>query len=123
MAFCSSFPSYPPIPTPDTHIVTVTATDLENDPINYIIQDGSEGFRDFKVELTTGRVLVKSNGTLDRESQASYRVTVNAFDVISPPRQPGDYISVTFDVSIADINDEAPQFLSPMRNLSVGEVS
>lgn len=97
--------------------------DLDNDTINYIIEEGSEGFRDFKVENTTGRVLVKSNGILDRESQARYSVTVKAFDVIAPPRQPGDYVSVSFDVSIVDINDEAPQFIFPIQNLSVGEVS
>lgn len=101
----------------------MTAIDLNGDSITYLIEDGSEGFRDFKVDDTTGEVLVKSNGTLDRERQSSYRVTVTAFDNIEPPRQPGDYVSVTFDVSIADINDEAPQFQSPVTNLSVGEVS
>lgn len=118
----SSCSFLPFLPT-DTHVVTVTARDLDGDEINFLIEDGSEGFRDFKVEATTGRVLVKSNGTLDREKQARYSVTVEAFDIIQPPRQPRDYVSVTFDVSIGDINDEAPRFLSPVTNLSVGEVS
>ena len=117
--FCSFF-SFPPT---DTHVVTVSATDLDGDEINFQIAVGTEGFRDFKVEETTGRVLVKSNGTLDREKQARYSVTVNAYDIIEPPRQPRDYVSVTFDVSIGDINDEPPRFLSPVTNLSVGEVS
>ena len=99
------------------------AIDLDGDSITYLIEDGSEGFRDFKVNDTTGEVSVKSNGTLDRERQSRYRVTVKAFDNIEPPRQPGEYVSVTFDVLIADINDEAPQFQAPVTNLSVGEVS
>ena len=120
---CHGDDFFSPASTTDTFVVAVNAIDLDGDSITYLIEDGSEGFRDFKVNSTTGVVSVKSDGTLDRESQSRYSVTVNAFDIIDPPRQPGEYVSVTFDVLIADINDEQPQFQSPVRNLSVGEVS
>ncbi|XP_077579230.1 protocadherin-16-like [Stigmatopora nigra] len=76
----------------------------------YLIRDGNVGGA-FALETRRGadRVLYLDlvvNGALDREERSSYTLTIEAFDGGSPQRRDG----VTLDVTVLDINDNAPVF-------------
>ncbi|XP_077466669.1 protocadherin-16-like [Stigmatopora argus] len=76
----------------------------------YLIRDGNVGGA-FTLETRRGsdRVLYLDlvvNGVLDREERSAYTLTIEAFDGGSPQRSD----AVTLDVSVLDINDNAPVF-------------
>ncbi|PIK46575.1 putative protocadherin Fat 4-like, partial [Apostichopus japonicus] len=80
---------------------TVTATDLDTErggDVSYIIVSG--GIGSFLID-ETGSILV--NSELDRETEASYSLTIVASDGLNQ----GD---CTVTITIADVNDELPTF-------------
>ncbi|GLH01449.1 Fat-like cadherin-related tumor suppressor homolog [Gryllus bimaculatus] len=97
--------------TVGTSVVTVSATDLDsgdNGRIEYSITTGDE----------TGDFVISPNGSiwtrrpLDRETKSLYNLVVTAEDQARPPQQ---RLSSTVQVTIVlkDVNDAAPEFITP----------
>lgn len=88
----------------DTTVAELTAEDpdtMDQDKITYSLQPASI-LQYFDVEPTTGRVYVKNGALLDRESRSSYTVTIQARDSEGKPG------SAVIEVTVTDVNDEAP---------------
>ncbi|XP_071830168.1 cadherin-87A-like isoform X3 [Apostichopus japonicus] len=91
---------------------TVTATDLDTErggDVSYIIVSG--GIGSFLID-ETGSILV--NSELDRETEASYSLTIVASDGLNQ----GD---CTVTITIADVNDELPTFEEEAYEFEVSE--
>ncbi|XP_071105206.1 cadherin-23-like [Haliotis cracherodii] len=84
-----------------------------NNEIFYLIQSGSSD--KFTINSTTGDIV--TSGSLDREAEAIYSLTVVAIDRGNPPRS--GTTSVT--VHIININDETPVFAQTSVTRSVKE--
>ena len=93
-----------------TSVSPVTATDPDGDPLTYSLQGAFRSV--FDIEPTTGQL--KTKGPLDRETKASYTVTVRATD----RRGLRDDIRVT--ISIGE-EDEPPVFPAQRRDPTVEE--
>ncbi|XP_028976978.2 protocadherin alpha-8 isoform X10 [Esox lucius] len=59
------------------------------------------------------------DGPLDRESSSLYNVTITAIDEGNPPLSSTSVITV----HISDVNDNAPKFAEPIKNLNIKENS
>lgn len=85
-----------------TEIFTVTATDADQDPLTYFIDDVSGTF---EINSNTGVISVKNNALIDFESSESFEFTISVFDIF-------DAVGTqTFTVSVSDV-DEAPVLTS-----------
>ncbi|KAM9456719.1 cadherin-related family member 2 [Clarias gariepinus] len=85
---------------------TITATDadeLDNDHLTYKLMPDSL-LEIFDVFPKNGTVYVKNGNKLDRERKNSYPATLQARDLA------GNVGSTVLEITIKDINDEAPQF-------------
>lgn len=94
-----------------TPIVTVVATDQDigkNQKITYSITAGNIGDA-FRMNEETGEITV-ARASIDYENLASYLLTITAVDAGSPPRSTSDIVTI----AVADINDNAPQFVNPI---------
>eukprot|EP00058_Branchiostoma_floridae_P003781 XP_002589269.1 hypothetical protein BRAFLDRAFT_130073 [Branchiostoma floridae] len=102
---------------PDTVIQTVAATDPDegtNSQIRYsLIGGNSQGH--FTIDSATGDISVITN--LDFESTPRYRLIVKAQD----SGRPSMWSSVVLTVSVIDVNDHDPQFVSTPFETSVFE--
>jgi protocadherin-16/23 len=91
---------------PDTSVVQVSAMDTDdriNGQLSYAISNNADGM--FKIDKQSG--LVQTAGMFDREKKATYSFEVYAVDGgLYGPRQ----TSVHVEVSILDVNDNAPVF-------------
>lgn len=98
----------------DTSIVMITATDPDSPSLTYSIMEGNdEGY--FKINAMTG--LIETARDLDREQVAVFNLLVRAQD---EDLNQGD---TRLQVTITDVNDEAPQFLQPAYFARVAENS
>ena len=92
-----------------TLVSTVTATDADsglNGAIRYSIVGGN--IQDsFAINETTGAITVAADIDRDQEQISSFRLTVRANDLGTPPQAPD---SATVRVTIGDINDNSPVF-------------
>ena len=79
---------------------TVTATDPDNDILNYSVggTDAAAFYDDFSLNGSTGAITVKSDASIDYEARSSYSVTITATD----PSGGTDTIDVTINVPNAD---------------------
>uniref|UniRef100_A0A8B9HZ42 FAT atypical cadherin 3b n=1 Tax=Astyanax mexicanus TaxID=7994 RepID=A0A8B9HZ42_ASTMX len=87
-------------------VTRLLAEDLDsqvNGRISYSILRGDRG-NQFWIDPVTG--LLKVNKALDRETVSSYSLSVQAFDSGSPAMS----TTVTVNIEIADVNDNAPVF-------------
>ncbi|TSX58272.1 Protocadherin Fat 3 [Bagarius yarrelli] len=87
-------------------ITRLLAEDLDsqvNGRITYSVLRGDPG-NQFWIDPVTG--LLKVNMALDREKVSSYKLLVQAFDSGSPAMS----TTVTVNIDIADVNDNAPVF-------------
>uniref|UniRef100_A0AAR2KH39 FAT atypical cadherin 3b n=1 Tax=Pygocentrus nattereri TaxID=42514 RepID=A0AAR2KH39_PYGNA len=87
-------------------VTRLLAEDLDsqvNGRISYSILRGDRG-NQFWIDPVTG--LLKVNKALDRETVSSYLLSVQAFDSGSPAMS----TTVTVNIEIADVNDNAPVF-------------
>ncbi|KXJ79504.1 hypothetical protein RP20_CCG000579, partial [Aedes albopictus] len=94
-----------------TDVVTVSATDTDsgvNGRVRYSISAGDDN-EDFEI-LNNGTI--RTRRALDRETKASYSLTVTARD---SAREPEKQLSSTVQVTIVlkDVNDMAPEFVTP----------
>ncbi|PAA60273.1 hypothetical protein BOX15_Mlig014302g3, partial [Macrostomum lignano] len=101
-------------------VTTVYATDADtgtNGAIAYsmISNDGAGDHGNFSISATTGAITVAQ--TLDREQKAMYSLRVLATDSGSPPLTGTCVVNVT----ITDINDNTPTWVSAPYTASVSE--
>ncbi|XP_065884594.1 protocadherin Fat 4-like [Dysidea avara] len=103
-------------------VIDINATDADsgsNGEITYTLTVSSgirtiTGF--FIINTTTGEI--RTTGLIDRENASQYHMTVRITDGGSPANQ----ITVTVDVSVADINDNAPKVSVNLNELTEGKV-
>ncbi|XP_034242049.1 cadherin-related tumor suppressor [Thrips palmi] len=104
--------------TAGSSVVTVSATDLDsgaNGRIEYAITAG-DGADEFSMS-PNGTILTRR--ALDREAKSSYNLVVTATDSAQPP-SPRLSSTVQVSITVRDVNDNAPEFITPSET-SVGE--
>ncbi|XP_039319215.2 cadherin EGF LAG seven-pass G-type receptor 1 isoform X4 [Saimiri boliviensis] len=104
---------------PSTSILQVSATDRDSGPngrLLYTFQGGDDGDGDFYIEPTSG--VIRTQRRLDRENVAVYNLWAVAVDRGSPAALSA---SVEVQVTILDINDNAPMFEKDELELFVEE--
>ncbi|XP_035377944.1 cadherin EGF LAG seven-pass G-type receptor 3 isoform X2 [Electrophorus electricus] len=92
---------------PFTSVLQISATDRDahaNGRVQYTFQNGEDGDGDFTIEPTSG--IVRTVRRLDRESVPFYELTAFAVDRGIPPQR----TPVRIQVSVMDVNDNAPVF-------------
>uniref|UniRef100_A0A8C5DC83 Cadherin, EGF LAG seven-pass G-type receptor 3 n=1 Tax=Gouania willdenowi TaxID=441366 RepID=A0A8C5DC83_GOUWI len=91
-----------------TSVVTVTAVDRDvNSAVTYQITGGN----------TRNRFAISTAGGLDYEDQMTYTLAITAKDNGIPQKSDTTYV----EVNVNDVNDNAPQFLSPRYQGTVSE--
>ncbi|XP_039201512.1 cadherin EGF LAG seven-pass G-type receptor 3 isoform X1 [Crotalus tigris] len=92
---------------PFTSVLQISATDRDahaNGRVQYTFQNGEDGDGDFIIEPTSG--IIRTIRRLDRESIPVYELTAYAVDRGMPSQR----TPVRIQVSVQDINDNAPVF-------------
>ena len=98
----------------DTSIATIAASDPDSPSLTYAIAGGNdEGY--FKINTMTG--LIRTARNLDREQVAVFNLLVEARD------EDLNRGTTRLQVTIMDVNDEAPRFLQPSYSARVAENS
>ncbi len=90
----------------------VAATDADNDVLTYTL--GGDDAASFSIVSTTGQL--QTSAALDRETKASYSVTITADD----GRTTNNTDSINVTISVTNVN-EAPTFASNTATRSVAE--
>lgn len=97
-------------------IVAATDGDVgENAEITYTLTSGLNGNTEFSINSQTGAIT--TTHVLDRETQAGYLLTVTARDNGNPALSD----TTDIEISVTDVNDNAPVFLKPAYVGSVPE--
>ena len=91
---------------------TLTATSFVGRPVEYALNDST---LPFLIEKTTGRLMLVRG--LDREMRENYAFEVIATDSVFQPRT----CSVTVTVTVIDVNDNKPMFVSNEHNYIIME--
>lgn len=92
---------------PFTSVLQISATDRDahtNGRVQYTFQNGEDGDGDFTIEPTSG--IIRTVRRLDRENVPVYELTAYAVDRGIPAQRTPVHIQVT----IQDVNDNAPVF-------------
>ncbi|OWF51064.1 cadherin-related tumor suppressor-like [Mizuhopecten yessoensis] len=89
-----------------TQVFAIDNDNKQSDPQFYYTILGGNLNDAFVVDRVTGMVRTSGSGNLDREVDAMYNITVGAVDSGVPP-QTG---SATVQITLEDINDNAPYF-------------
>lgn len=98
----------------DTTIITITASDSDSPSLIYAIVGGNDdGY--FKINAMNGVIQTARN--LDREQIPVFDLLVEAQD------EDSNRGTTRLQVTISDVNDEAPQFLQPEYFARVSENS
>ncbi len=108
------------VPVPEDHTVgdkvtSVTAMDADsgfNGEVRYTLQGGAGRFR---VDQETGVITLEV--PLDRETQDEYRLVITAQDQGRPTRS----ANTSLEISVTDINDNAPIFSRQQYETTVSE--
>ncbi|KAK1790015.1 hypothetical protein P4O66_002330 [Electrophorus voltai] len=90
-----------------TSVLQISASDRDsgsNGRVSYTFQGGDDGEGDFFIEQYSG--IIRTNRKLDRENVPVYNLRAFAIDRGSPPLK----AAVEVQVSVLDINDNAPVF-------------
>ncbi|XP_056592786.1 protocadherin alpha-7-like isoform X6 [Triplophysa dalaica] len=104
---------------PGTDVAFITVSDRDGGK-NGIVHCAVQGYIPFKLESSyNNHYSLVVDGPLDRESVSQYNITITATDEGTPPLS---HISVII-VHIADVNDNAPHFSSPVINAYIRENS
>ncbi len=94
-----------------TNVSTIQATDQDTGirgEVYYNITGGNDEGK-FQIDVNSG--LVQTTALLDRETTASYVLTVTAYDGSLPPRR--RYTHGQLTVTIEDVNDSPPEVVGP----------
>ncbi|XP_037628924.1 cadherin EGF LAG seven-pass G-type receptor 3 isoform X2 [Sebastes umbrosus] len=100
---------------PGSTVVVISATDDdvgENARITYFLEDNIPQFR---IDTATGAITLQAE--LDYEDQMTYTLAITAKDNGIPQKADTTYV----EVNVNDVNDNAPQFLSPRYQGTVSE--
>ena len=98
----------------DTTIITITASDSDSPSLMYAIVGGNDdGY--FKINTMDGVIQTARN--LDRERISVFDLLVEAQD------EDSNRGTTRLQVTVSDVNDEAPQFLQPEYFARVSENS
>ncbi|XP_040904012.1 cadherin EGF LAG seven-pass G-type receptor 3 [Toxotes jaculatrix] len=100
---------------PGSTVVVISATDDdvgENARITYYLEDNIPQFR---IDPATGAITLQAE--LDYEDQMTYTLAITAKDNGIPQKSDTTYV----EVNVNDVNDNAPQFLSPRYQGTVSE--
>ncbi|XP_041858937.1 cadherin EGF LAG seven-pass G-type receptor 3 [Melanotaenia boesemani] len=100
---------------PGSTVVVISATDDdvgENARITYFLEDNIPQFR---IDPATGAITLQAE--LDYEDQMTYTLAITAKDNGIPQKADTTYV----EVNVNDVNDNAPQFLSPRYQGTVSE--
>uniref|UniRef100_A0AAQ5WYN7 Cadherin, EGF LAG seven-pass G-type receptor 3 n=1 Tax=Amphiprion ocellaris TaxID=80972 RepID=A0AAQ5WYN7_AMPOC len=100
---------------PGSTVVVISATDDdvgENARITYFLEDNIPQFR---IDPATGAITLLAE--LDYEDQMTYTLAITAKDNGIPQKSDTTYV----EVNVNDVNDNAPQFLSPRYQGTVSE--
>ncbi|XP_049436056.1 cadherin EGF LAG seven-pass G-type receptor 3 isoform X1 [Epinephelus fuscoguttatus] len=100
---------------PGSTVVVISATDDdvgENARITYFLEDNIPQFR---IDSATGAITLQAE--LDYEDQMTYTLAITAKDNGIPQKSDTTYV----EVNVNDVNDNAPQFLSPRYQGTVSE--
>ncbi|XP_038579695.1 LOW QUALITY PROTEIN: cadherin EGF LAG seven-pass G-type receptor 3 [Micropterus salmoides] len=100
---------------PGSTVVVISATDDdvgENARITYFLEDNIPQFR---IDTSTGAITLQAE--LDYEDQMTYTLAITAKDNGIPQKSDTTYV----EVNVNDVNDNAPQFLSPRYQGTVSE--
>ncbi|KAM9342473.1 cadherin EGF LAG seven-pass G-type receptor 3 [Pholidichthys leucotaenia] len=100
---------------PGSTVVVISATDDdvgENARITYFLEDNIPQFR---IDPGTGAITLQAE--LDYEDQMTYTLAITAKDNGIPQKSDTTYV----EVNVNDVNDNAPQFLSPRYQGTVPE--
>ncbi|KAK7884626.1 hypothetical protein WMY93_027749 [Mugilogobius chulae] len=100
---------------PGSTVVVISATDDdvgENARITYYLDDNIPQFR---IDPATGAITLQAE--LDYEDQMTYTLAITAKDNGIPQKSDTTYV----EVNVNDVNDNAPQFLSPRYQGTVTE--
>uniref|UniRef100_A0A8C3TG58 Cadherin EGF LAG seven-pass G-type receptor 3 n=1 Tax=Chelydra serpentina TaxID=8475 RepID=A0A8C3TG58_CHESE len=92
---------------PFTSVLQISATDRDahtNGRVQYTFQNGEDGDGDFTIEPTSG--IIRTVRRLDRESVPVYELTAYAVDRGVPAQR----TPVNIQVTVQDVNDNAPVF-------------
>lgn len=103
-----------------TSVLQISATDRDsgsNGRLTYTFQGGDDGDGDFQIEQYSG--IIRTARKLDRENVAVYSLKAFAVDKGTPPLK----ASVDIQVSVLDINDNAPKFEKDRLDIYVKEDS
>ncbi|KAL2102521.1 hypothetical protein ACEWY4_001689 [Coilia grayii] len=103
-----------------TSVLQISATDRDsgsNGRLTYTFQGGDDGDGDFQIETYSG--IIRTARKLDRENVALYNLKAFAVDKGVPPLK----ASVDVQVSVLDINDNAPKFEKDRLDIYVKEDS
>ena len=99
----------------DATVVTVSASDIDSTSNAELSYSFAEASQNFQIDEVTG--LITTNKLLDREKQEMYEIIVLAVDSGSP-QQTG---SATVQITLLDINDNAPMFEESLYIVSISE--
>uniref|UniRef100_A0A673AST3 Cadherin, EGF LAG seven-pass G-type receptor 3 n=1 Tax=Sphaeramia orbicularis TaxID=375764 RepID=A0A673AST3_9TELE len=100
---------------PGSTVVVISATDDdvgENARITYYLEDNIPQFR---IDPATGAITLQAE--LDYEDQMTYTLAITAKDNGIPQKSDTTYV----EVNVNDVNDNAPQFVSPRYQGTVSE--
>uniref|UniRef100_A0A4W5RPL4 Cadherin EGF LAG seven-pass G-type receptor 3 n=1 Tax=Hucho hucho TaxID=62062 RepID=A0A4W5RPL4_9TELE len=100
---------------PGSTVVVISATDDdvgENARITYFLEDNIPQFR---IDPSSGAITLQAE--LDYEDQMTYTLAITARDNGIPQKSDTTYV----EVNVNDVNDNAPQFLSPRYQGTVSE--
>ena len=108
-----------------TTVANITATDQDvgiRGEVYYTITAGNDDGK-FVIDNNTG--MVETAGLLDRETTASYNLTVTAYDGSLPPRR--RYQNGQLTINVLDVNDNSPSIIVQSmvvipENLTKGDV-
>ncbi|XP_031438509.1 cadherin EGF LAG seven-pass G-type receptor 1 isoform X2 [Clupea harengus] len=103
-----------------TSVLQISATDRDsgsNGRLTYTFHGGDDGDGDFQIETYSG--IIRTSRKLDRENVAVYSLKAFAVDKGVPPLK----ASVDVQVSVLDINDNAPKFEKDRLDIYVKEDS
>ena len=104
--------------TNNTFVVLIQANDIDsgvNGIVQYSITSGNT-FDSFKIDSQTGQIIV--NNDIDREMISMFTLTIQAEDMGLPNTQSN---TVQANITILDINDNAPIFQPDNRQLTLPE--
>ena len=98
----------------NSDVITLEAADPDSPALLYSIESGNNGIY-FSINPTTG--LIQTARALDREQVAVFTLQVAASD------EDSNIGRTTLQISLMDVNDEAPIFLQPSYYARVPENS